>query len=358
MSTEITQDTSSASGVSAESTSANAETTTTPAIEAQANAAADPAVDAKSIGDKLADIKAGKSASAPVVPAAATPAYTPNFKYRAAMQDKEIDPFWQGLIKDAESEKKVKDIFTKVEAFDYIKSKHESVEQSYNSMKADYDSQNQLVSKVTQAARNKDYDSVFRNIGMNDEDVIRWAAKKVDYLQMMNGLPPEQRAAIEGQQKAALQNQEYQDQLNYMQSQVETQAQQARELQLEMIMTRPEVTHAATFWDGKMGQVGAFRDLVIEEGQKAFAFEQLDLSAEQAVSRVLAKFGKFIDAQGNVASQAAPVAHEQVAQQGIVASQKPIIPTINGTAKTPIKKQFRSLDDIKKYNQERADASS
>lgn len=353
MSTENTQNTTPVSGASIESAPAN---TGTESITAAASTP--PPMIEKSIGEKIADIKAAKDASAqgaaPVVPAG----YTPNYKYKAAMQEKELDPFWHALIKDQDSEKKVKEVFTKVEAFDYLKNKHEGITQNFQTLKEDYDSQSALVTKVTGAIQKGDLDSAFRNIGLTDDQIIRWAAKRVDYLQMMNQLPPEQKAAIEQHQQAAYQNQEYQDQLQHMQSQVEAQATQARGLQLDMIMSRPEINQAASFWDSKMGQVGAFRDLVIEEGQKAFAFEQQDLSAEQAAQRVLAKFGRFIDAQGNVASQAQVPTQAQVIQPSPAGGQKPIIPAINGTSKTPIKKQFKSIDDIKKYNQERENAVS
>lgn len=358
MSTENTLDTAPASDLGAESAKMDAgkETgsqTSTPAAASGAQAGID-----KSIGEKLADIKAGKDATAAStgqtpVTAGANGVYTPNYKYRAAMQDKELDAFWRPLVKDADSEKKVKELFTKVEAFDYLKNKTESVEGNFKSLKEDYDSQNTIVQKIVGSIKNNDLDSAFRNIGLSDDQIIRWAAKKVDYLQMMNQLPPDQRAAIEQQQHAVVQNQDYQDQLNQMQSQFEVQATQARELQMEMVLSRTEVNQAASFWDQKMGQTGAFRDLVIEEGQKAWFTQGVDLNAEQATARVMQRFGKFIDLQGHAPQTQVQPQNQTVATPGQVAAAKPVIPAINGTSKTPIKKQFQSLDEIKKYNKER-----
>lgn len=279
------------------------------------------------------------------------PTYTPNFKYKAAMQEKEIDEFWRPLIKDADSEKKVKEIFTRADAFDYYKSKSELRDKEFDSLRGDFESQSKIVQKVTHAARSGDLDTCFRNIGLSDDAIIRWAAKKVDYLQMMQGLPPDQRMALEQQQQAQFQNQEYEEQLSQMQSQLQAQATQAREVQLDMSLLKPEVSQAVQFWDSKMGYAGAFRDMVVEEGQKAWFTEQKDLSAEQAIARVLQKFGKFIDAQGTVSQGQVPPPTQSLG--GSQAPQaKPVIPVVNGTTKSPIKKQYRSLEDIKKRAKE------
>lgn len=347
MSTETTQDTSPVSDTSAVSTSVDTGTS-----DSAASVAASSGVDNKSIPEKIAEIKAGKEAkadankAAPVVPAAAAPAYTPNYKYRAAMQEKELDPFWHPLVKDLDSEKKVKEVFTKAEAFEYFKNKHEASEKDLTSVRSDFQNQSQIVNKIVSSLNQKDFDSAFRNLGVPEEDIIRWAAKRVDYLQMMNQLPPEQRAAIERQQNASYEAQVYQEQTQQMQSQFETQASQMRGMQLDINLSRPEINNAAQFWDQKMGQQGAFRDLVIEEGQRAWHVDNVDLSPEQAISRVLQKFGKFLDAQGAVQSgqSSAPMAN---AQSSPTVSQKPVIPAISGSSKTPVKKQVKSLDDLK-----------
>jgi len=276
-----------------------------------------------------------------------TPTYAPNFKYKAALEEKEIDPFWHGLIKDADSEKKVKELFTRADAFDYMKDKYTKRDTDYTSLREDYETQAKIVSKVTTAVKQQDYDTVFRNLGLNDHQVIQWAAKKVDYMQHMQQLPPEQRAAIERQQQAAFQNQEYQEQLTQMQEEVFAQKSQAREVQLDMTLLKPEISQSVQFWDSKMGYQGAFRDMVIEEAQRAWAIQKVDLLPEQAVARVMQRFGAFIGAQG--APSQAGATTQTMSEQGAtpVLHQKPVIPVVNGAAKSPIKKQVRSVADIK-----------
>lgn len=353
MSTENTLDTTSTGGTSAASTSSSVDTpaaqTSTPATSTEGISAATGAANAPATGaPAVKDIAAAAMAAVKegVIPAAPTaPAYTPNFKYKAAQQEKEIDPFFQALIKDADSEKKVKDLLTRADGLDYMKNRYEARDKEYQSLNNDYASQTQLVNSVNEAKAKGDLDSVFRKVGLNDHQVIQWAAKRVDYLQMMQQLPPEQRQALQQQEQAVIQNQEYQTQMQQLQTEVQQQKVQARTIMLDQQLSRPEVVQAATFWDQKMGQDGAFKDLVIEEAQREWYMKQVDLPVDQAVQRVLQRFGKFIDVQNAGQQNQSAQGNAPYAPQ--MPQAKPIIPAVPGSSKTPIKRQYRSLDDIK-----------
>ncbi len=340
------------SDVSTESASVN---TSTPAAETV------QAAKTESVSDKLAKVKSQAKEGALVEPATKeatpvtpeTPAFTPNFKYKAALQEKEIDEFWRGLIKDAESEKKVKELFTRADAFEYMKEKSTKREEEYQSLYQDFETQARVVNKVMEAKKAGDFDSVFRNIGMSDHEVIQWAAKRVDYLQMLNQMPPDQRQALERQQQAAFQATEYEEQISQLTTERQALAAQARATQLDMVLSRPEINHSAAFWDEKMGNPGAFRNMVIDEAKMHFYLTQqqtgqgVDLSAEQAVAHVLKKFGSFVNAQ-QMGGQQAPNAQVQSTPGPQAPADRPVIPAVSGASKTPIKKQALSLDDIKK----------
>jgi len=353
MSTENAIDTSSAGGTSTTNTSSSADTST------PSSTPSTPSGDTQSTPNSLestpnqfkgtADANPGAADPAkPVI--AATPAYVPNFKYKAAQQEKELDPFFHPLIKDADSEKKVKGIFSKADAFDYIKERYDIRDKEFNSLQTDYQAQSAVVQRVNEARAKGDLDTVFRNVGLNDHQIIQWAAKRVDYLQMLQQLPPEQRDALQQQEQAQIQNQTYQEQMSQMQNDLQTQKVQNRTIMLEQTLLRPEVSQAASFWDNKMGTPGAFKDMVIEEAQKEFYMNKVDLTPEQAVQRVMARFGKFIDVQ-NAGSQD-PSANQFQPQAPQMPQQKPVIPAIPGSSKTPIRKQIRTIADIKARQKE------
>lgn len=332
----MTENTSDPAAVAVEGTTnadVNTETTETQAVEAQQE---------KTLGEK---IQAGELTAAPdktAQPAPATPpAYQPNYKYKAALQEKELDEFWRPLIKDQESEKKVKQIFSKVDAFDFVSEKKEALEKNYNSLLGDFESQNQLVSRFNKAVEAQDLSSAFRTAGITKEAVFKWAQQQIAIME----LPPEQRQQFEEAQAAREQKFGLEEQVSRLQGQYENQAVQNRTIQLDMALSRPQVASFAEKWDEQTGP-GAFREFVVNEAKRIFHETKQDITPDQAVNQVMQRFGKLL----NVGNATAPAPQAQVQQQA-PQSAKPVIPNVTGKAASPIKKRL-TLDDIKKLAKE------
>lgn len=281
-----------------------------------------------------ADISASAGqASGEVVP----PTYQPNFKFKAFGVEKELDEFWRPLIKDQDSEKKVKDLFTRAEAFDELKSRYEGTQNEFSQVYNEYVSLDKDVKRVASFLNRGDLDNFFRSVGLTEEKIYEWVENKIE----MQNLPPDQKKALEMQAMERQRSYDLELEKNELVQQYQTQAVQARTMQLDMLLSRPEVSQAASAWDSKMGQLGAFRDLVVEEAQKAWFAEKVDLSAEQAVQRVLTRYGKLLE--GGVAPQA-PMAPQGSAPQ---VQQKPVIPAVQGRGTSPVKRSPKSIDDLK-----------
>lgn len=303
-----------APGASPESASSTAET---PAVAAASETATTGVVD---------------TASAPIVP----PAYVPNYKYKAALQEKELDPFYHGLIKDADSEKKVKELFSKVDAFDYIKQKKEAAETQFESLRGDFENVTGTVDRFNNAVKADDLGSAFRLAGITKEQVFKWAQKQIAIMEMS----PEQRADFERHDQVNQQKYDLEQKVSGLQKQYETQAVQARTMQLEMSLVRPQVAQFADAWD-RNSEPGAFRQLVIDEGKKLFYETQQDLPPEKVVDAVMKRFGKFLNMGDTMATPQTAVV------QAAAQSQKPVIPAVTGNASSPIKKAPRTLEDLK-----------
>lgn len=300
----------------------------------------------KSVDDAM------KAAAAPIVPA--PNAYTPNFKYKAALQEKEVDEFWRGLIKDEGSEKKVKEALQKLDGFDAVKTSRERLTQEYQSLSTDYKNQQAVVDRVEGALQRNDLTSAFRQLGVTPEQVFRWTQEQLQRME----LPPEQRRAFEEAEQLKTQQLTMQEQMTQYQSMYEDQAVQARTVHLDLVLSRQEVSQTAERWDQLMGQHGAFRDQVVQEAQNAWYQQGKDLSAEQAVQIVMSKFGKVLSGQQMPGIQSQPEAMtaqqmQQPPQMQVHAPQaKPVIPNINGKGTAPIKRVPKSLDDLKKMAKE------
>lgn len=334
--------------------------------ETQTNAAGTAGVEAASqqtqssseqVSTSTADaIKAAaaKAATTPETPvtdgqqaAEQKPAFTPNFKYKAFQKEKEIEEFWRPLIKDADSEKKVKDLFTRAEAFDDLKARFDGTSQEFSRVFNEYQALDNDVRKVTTFLNKGDFDNFFDSIGVSHDKIFEWVAEKLE----QENLAPEQKRALRAQQQERQRLYDLEQENRSLDEQSQMQASQARGVQLDMILSRPEVAQAASAWDSRMGTIGAFRDLVIEEGQKAWHMQKQDLSVEQAVQLVMTKYGKLIDA-GVVTPQASAQPAAQAQSQSQPAAAKPVIPAVQGRGTSPVKKSPKSIDDLRQMAKE------
>lgn len=280
-------------------------------------------------------------------PVVTPPAYQPNFKYKAFGKEHEIDEFFRPLIKDADSEKKIKDLFTRTMAFDDMKTRHESTQQEFQQVLGDFQALDRDVRRVMKFLNTGDLDNFFGSLRIPEQKVFDWVSRKLE----MENMTPDQRQAYESQARERARAYDLEMEKTELERQYETQAVQARTVQLDLLLARPDVSGSASAWDTKMGQIGAFRDLVIQEGIAAFHATGQDLSPEQAVQQVLQKYGKLLDS-GNGGPQApapqAPVSATPTSQ----ASAKPVIPAVQGRGTSPIKKSPQSLDDLRQMARE------
>jgi hypothetical protein len=318
-------------------TASSAQTTPTPDTTTTQQAASTETTPPQASMTQTMDQTADPNA-APIAPQ-----FQPNFKFKAFGKEHELDDFWRPLIKDGDSEKKVKDLFTRAYAFDDLKTRFDGTQQEFDQVYQEYSALDRDVRRVTNFLNRGDLENFFKAINLPEEKIYEWVEQKIQN----QNLSPEQRKAIESQ---ALERQRAYDlemEKAELEDQYQTQAVQARTMQLEMVMSRPEVSQAASAWDSKMGQLGAFTSLVIEEAQKAWHLEKTDLSAEQAVQRALTKYGKLIE--GGVQSSQATTAQMPPTPQSPSpqVTAKPVIPAVQGRGTSPVKKSPNSIEDLK-----------
>lgn len=302
----------------------------------------------QSLAERITSMAQPAAAPAtPVVPE--KPAYTPNYKYKAFGKEKEIDEFFKPLVKDGDGEKKVKELFTRAEAFDDMKSKHEGTQAQFQELLSEHQALDKDVRKVMQFRQNGDFENFFQSLRISDEEIFEYARKKIEMLQM----PPEQRQAFESQTRERQRIYDLEQQNQNWEQTYKTQADLARTMQLEQTMNFPDVQNAASVWDQKVGNPGAFRDLLIEEAQKQYFTTGQDLSPMEVAQMVMQKFGRFLtpEPQAQVSQETTQPAQPLPANTTQVVT-KPVIPTTNGRGTSPIKKVPKSLDDLKAMSRE------
>jgi hypothetical protein len=301
----------------------------------------------KAQGATKEDQSAGKLTEGAAA-AASTTTYKPDYKFKSWDKEYELDPFFKSLVKDEESEKKIKSLHAKAYGFDSLKDKFNNVREEYQGFKKENEVLNRSVSQLGKFISNKDYENFFQALKISDEDIFEYAQKRLNMMSM----PADQRAEYERQAQIRHQNYMLEAQNQQYQQQYQEAAVQTRAVQLDTVLSRPDIGKYASAWDRDMGQEGAFRSLVIQEGQSHFFQTGHDLSAEEAAHLVLKKFGKVIrteDGQMTATPGSGFAGSQQGAQQ--TTSSPPIIPHVSGKGTSPVKKAPKSLDDLKKLAQ-------
>jgi len=283
----------------------------------------------------------GMSATGEVIP----PAYQPNHKFKAFGKEHELEEFWRPLVKDPESEKKVKDVFTKAYAFEDLKSRFDGTQSEFQQVSQEYEALDRDVRKVTSFLNRGDLDNFFNSIGLSEQKIFDWAEQKIN----QENLPPEQKNALRSQAVERQRSYDLEQEKAELENRFQSQAVQTRTMQLEMTLLRPEIAQAANSWDSQTGQQGSFRDLIIEEAQLAWHRGKTDITAEQAANLVLAKYGKLISS-GTVSQMQNSPGISPTPQ----ATGKPVIPAVQGRGTSPIKKSPKSIDDLRDLAKEYA----
>src|SRR5688500_2643210 len=98
----------------------------TPSTESESSVANDPAAEPAATPAPVAADTAQPAA----------PAYTPDFKVKIKGKEFEIDEMFRGLIKDADSEKKVKEFFEKAYGIDFVKQDRKALKDEHEGFKS------------------------------------------------------------------------------------------------------------------------------------------------------------------------------------------------------------------------------
>lgn len=307
-----------------------------PAAASEASApppAADPAAAPAAAAAPVIDPATGKPAA---------PAWQPNFKVKSYDKEFEIDELFRGLIKDAETEKKVKEVFEKAYAIDVMKPKYQKAREENEKLRGSVEKEYQPLAKAVdeisalyaKGAASGELEGFFQKLQIPDEVLFKYVARRLDYTQ----LTPEQKAAYDRSVQAQSQTYQLEQQNQQLQAEVQTHQVQARTFEMNTVLAKPEVKEIADIVDSRLGP-GTFQNEVIREGILAWKTQQKDLSAEEAATAVLNRIRPIVQAQ---------LPPQGAGAQNPAAQRPPVIPTLKGQGTSPVKQMPKSIADLKK----------
>lgn len=283
--------------------------------------------------------------------AVATPEYKPNYMFKVHGEEKEMDAWAKELVKTKEDEQKFREIHEKIYGIEHIKAdreKYRAQAEEFQPTVERYQALSQSLGALEAFVKSGNYDAFFQKLQIPENEIMNWAAKRLQYQEMS----PEQRAEYD--HNVAIQQQNvYQGQtLNEVQMQNHQLQHDRRLFELDQMSSKPEVAAAVQAYDQRFGETGKFRQEVINRGIYHYKVNGTDIPVEQAVNEVLAMAGLTPGQQAP--AQTAPQAQPQMAPQPTAPAKKPVIPNVEGSGLSATKQPITSIDGLKKLAASRA----
>lgn len=276
------------------------------------------------------------SAAAPGRAQAST--YSPNFKFKVLDQEREFDEWIRPVVKDAESEKRVRDILERAYGIDAVKADRAKIRESFQTLQQEKAQVESSLTMLSQMVRAKD-PRFFKAAQIPDEFVLEAAHRILKEREM----PPEQRMELQRQREIEERYQAAVSENQHLMHQFQQNAAQTRTLELQTTLQSPEVSTIVSTFDAKVG-AGAFRAEVIRRGQWYWATQQVDKPVQELVQEVGQLAKAFIGENQGVT--AAPEASANVVMPQTTPTQK-VIPNIEGKGVSPAKKAIKDISDLK-----------
>lgn len=323
-----------------ESTSVETTASETQSTPPEVTATAPEAVETKSLEPKGLETIKGKG-KIPVEgqKVDAPPAYNPNYKFKVMDKEYEVDEWLRPVIKNQEMEKKVKELYEKAYGLESIKPKHQAIKEELEQTRAKVAETDKALETLGKYVADNDFDSFFEGLNIPKNKILEYALELVRREQMS----PEQKAQWEHSRQAKEAARYYEVESARLQQSQQQFAVQQRTFELDMALGVPEAKVVADAYNAGMGSPGAFKDYCIQIGQ-AYAARGQDIPATQAVSEAI----KHLKAINPSLGAAVVAGGAQVVQ----ASQKPVIPNIQGRGTSAVKPAVKSLEDLKKRARE------
>lgn len=309
----------------------------TPALETTTSTDTSPK---EQVGSLSSTVGESAVAATATPDALAVPAYQPNFKYSVRGQEKEIDEMFRTLIKDSESEKKIKELFEKSEGLDFVKQDRTALKSEFEGFKTQVSPYLQEYHKFTSLRDNGNLGAALQTAGISDEQIFKYALEKLEMEQN-----PQVANVYKSNQDAALKQFEMQTQLQ----QYEQMSQQLQLQQFEYDLSTALGTHQNLISqiEEKLGRSGAFREEVESVGVSEY-HRGNNISVQQAVELVANKYKPFFTTTDSASGSGLPFS--QAAQQQ---RQTPaVIPNTGSSNVSVIGRKPKSIDDIRKMRSE------
>lgn len=269
---------------------------------------------------------------------AEVPSFQPDYKFKAMDKEHELDEWVRPFVTDEEKQKKIKEVFQKAYGLDHVKSRNENLSQKINGYETGL--------RDILDTRDKDFWRFLEKTGVKRETAIKAVLELVE----REELPPAHKNLYNEIESLKRDLEKERTERSSLSSNYENQVLQTREMDLAREMTSPKLNSYIDSFDRRMGD-GAFRQMVIQQGDYVWQTEKKDLSATEAVQRVLNILGHTV--QGDETLTPNELNDQKTPRVGT--HKKPIVmPNIGTGSASASGKSPRSLKELRALGKESA----
>lgn len=256
--------------------------------------------------------------------------YAPNYKFKVMDKEHEIDEFVRPLIKDAETEKKVRELYEKAYGLDVVKSSKVQLSDELKNIKIEHSSLVGELQGLGTAIQKEDLDTAFEQLRIKPETVFKWAKKKIEEME----LPEEQRRALEQSREAQKRLQAVEMQNQQLSNSFRQTLINERINVVKSVVSSPEFSSYAAQFDARAGQPGSFELELLRRGAIANS-EGKDPHPQDLAKEIVSLYGLQMNSGTPVIPQAS-------------GEKVPVIPNVGSGGSSPAKSKVKSIADLRK----------
>lgn len=267
------------------------------------------------------------------------PSYEPNLKFKVKDKELEFDPRFHAIVKSKEDEDFLRDLHTKAYGLDEIKAAKEALAQEFEQNKGEWARQQQELRRLF-SLREANLGEFLGKLQINDDQLI-------EYLEAKNNpeireSPHFQKANQLSTEHFTLKN-EYEDLRTSHQQNVF----ELHQIKMDLAMNRPDVQEFAKLYETRVpGQ--SFKELVRQTGDLIFKTQGKVADPRELVDQVISAYRPMFPAN-QVTTQDPHVQQPQAQVTPQQSAPKPPVNIGSGSNSAPVKRKFKSFDEVRRY---------
>lgn len=262
--------------------------------------------------------------------------YTPDLKFKFAKEEKSLPEYLKDAIKNAETEKELKEVYQRALGFDHSRPKFQEMQKNFSELQQQHEGLLGGLEELRSYVQSDDFDSYFHRTNIPKEKVLQWAIRELQYSQ----LPPEQQRVLEDRRRAQWEARDARRLADSGQEQTQRQIQEIVQRSLEVALERADIAAYQEAFDSAPGRKpGSFLEEVKLRGNMAYQSTGGQVVPPELVIReVMGLFGPQGPAAGATAPQQKPAPN--------------VIPNVGGAGSaSPVGNRPKKIADFKKFRQ-------